>query len=362
MDKSKVIASGYEIELSEACKEIVEYARNNLKKQSPSVMIEAPPGLIQFLSIVKQNLAECTAKYNLKTKTLIRIDPAYGSCDIGLDYALHSSIDIIVHIGHARYPYQYVVNNQYLDLESLERVAKVRIIFVKAEYIGGIRDYIGDLLAALRENNIKRTAIGFTAQHTKLAEKIATELSRKNIRVLARSIVLGCHYYGITKFSKEVDGFIVISGGVFHPLGLGLATRAEKPILHLDPYSPKITDIRGEVERLLKKRYLTILKALDAQSFAIIVGFKLGQYRPWIVNHLIRLASMRRKKVSLLASNIINREYLDNLNPYDYDAYIITSCPRIAIDDLGDYWKPVLTPGEARMVLTKKLENYLFPW
>lgn len=56
---------------------------------------------------------------------------------------------------------------------------------------------------------------------------------------------------------------------------------------------------------------------------------------------------------------------LDNINPdallpyLDLDAFVVTACPRIAIDDSQMYKKPLITPQELEIVLNKrKWEDY----
>ena len=56
---------------------------------------------------------------------------------------------------------------------------------------------------------------------------------------------------------------------------------------------------------------------------------------------------------------------LDNISPdlllpyTNLDAFIVTACPRVAIDDANMYKKPILTPKELEIVLDiRKWENY----
>ena len=49
----------------------------------------------------------------------------------------------------------------------------------------------------------------------------------------------------------------------------------------------------------------------------------------------------------------------DLLLPYNLDAFVMTACPRIAIDDSAMYKKPVLTPNELEIVLgIKEWDEY----
>ena len=52
-------------------------------------------------------------------------------------------------------------------------------------------------------------------------------------------------------------------------------------------------------------------------------------------------------------AQILNMDYIspDRLLPFDLDAYVMTACPRIAIDDSAMYKKPVITPQELEIVL-----------
>lgn len=102
---------------------------------------------------------------------------------------------------------------------------------------------------------------------------------------------------------------------------------------------------------------------MDARRVGIIVGILPGQYRPGIVDALSKLLRRQGIEYYLLYAERVTRETLDNLGSTSFDAYIITSCPRLAIEDFGDYWKPVLTPGEARIVLMHGGPvDYSFPW
>ncbi len=146
---------------------------------------------------------------------------------------------------------------------------------------------------------------------------------------------------------------------MFHPLGLYLATR--KPVIKLDPYTARIEDVTEYGERIYKKRLYKIIQAMDSKTWGIIVGLKTGQYRPWLIERLKKLLEEKDLKYYLLVYDRLEKDSLRAL-PQNIEAFIVTSCPRLPIDDLGDFEKPVLTPGEAIMALTGKLEPYRFPW
>ena len=60
-------------------------------------------------------------------------------------------------------------------------------------------------------------------------------------------------------------------------------------------------------------------------------------------------------------AQILNMDYVspDLLLPYSLDAFVMTACPRIAIDDSAMYKKPVITPDELEIVLgIKEWDDY----
>jgi len=93
----------------------------------------------------------------------------------------------------------------------------------------------------------------------------------------------------------------------------------------------------------------------------IIRGLKLGQNRPTLVNFLKRGLEGKGKKVYVFTNRIVTVEALRNL-PNEVEVFVVTSCPRVLIDDVYNFEKPVLTPGEAKMVISGELDKYIFPW
>ena len=92
----------------------------------------------------------------------------------------------------------------------------------------------------------------------------------------------------------------------------------------------------------------SILPLSKLAAFGIIMSSKKGQLRFDLAIHLKKLI-----KDHGFDAQILNMDYVspDLLLPYDLDAFVMTACPRIAIDDSAMYKKPVLTPDELEIVL-----------
>ena len=115
-------------------------------------------------------------------------------------------------------------------------------------------------------------------------------------------------------------------------------------------------------ERTLRIRYKKMLDAMDARRWGVVVGEEPGQYRPWLINKITGLLRKRGLEYMIIMGRKTDREFISNNDSEWFQAFVITSCPRIPIDDLQDYHKPVLTPGEALMVLQGNIGRYRFPW
>jgi 2-(3-amino-3-carboxypropyl)histidine synthase len=106
----------------------------------------------------------------------------------------------------------------------------------------------------------------------------------------------------------------------------------------------------------LRKRFAKIENSKTAQKFGILVSIKPGQNRKDLALKLKKLCEEKGKEAQIIVSDFIGP---DKLLGFDVDAYVNTACPRIAIDDAGNYDKPMLTPEELEIVLgVRKWENY----
>ncbi len=335
----------YDFELDK----VVEYIR---KVNAKRILLQLPDGLKRYHEYIVDYIES-----KLKdTSVYISLTPTYGACDIAVDEARRLGVDLIVHVGHNKYP--------YYDPE-------VPVIFVNAYYRWRPSVHILNKVSdTLRTLNCKNVAVASVIQHVKNIDYVKEFLQLKGFKVIVpkppRSLsltlgqVLGCEYSSFLNIKGSVDCYLIIAGGIFHALGLWLTTR--KHVIKLDPYEDKVVVIDKVGEKILKKRYVVLMKALDAKSMGIIDGVKPGQHRPWLVKLLEKKALRKGLKVRTYITDYLDIYRLMNIDTCSIDFYVVTLCPRIPIDDLSDYHKPVLTPGEALMILDGDLSNYRFPW
>jgi 2-(3-amino-3-carboxypropyl)histidine synthase len=250
---------------------------------------------------------------------IISGDPCYGACDLSIDLLEYA--DVLVHFGHTpltRHPdVIYEPCRMDFDLKILRKA-----------------------LPLLSE---KRIGLVTTVQHTHRLEEVARELRSLGFeavirpgnsgRTPERGQVLGCTFSAAR--IPGVTEILYIGTGLFHPLGIRLATGLR--VIALDPLSGEASII--DADRFLRKRHALIEKARDATTFGIIVSLKQGQNRYDLARHLTTIG----KRSFLVCMDEVTPAGLLDLG---FPAYVNTACPRLAYDDQILFPVPVLTPIE----------------
>jgi len=185
---------------------------------------------------------------------------------------------------------------------------------------------------------------------------IKTKIAEGDSRISHAGEVLGCNYSSATAIAKEVNTYLLIGSGSFHALGVHLATG--KKVVVLDPNLEEPREVDQMKDKILRQRHSVIERAEKARTFGIIVGEKVGQRRIRRARELRKLLRWKKKDASLV---LMDKFDPDKLKTLGFDAYVSTACPRIAIDDMAMYDRPLLTPQELEIVLgVRKWENYAF--
>lgn len=262
---------------------------------------------------------------------LIDCESCYGACDLCVLESKALGCDKIIHYGHSK-----VVETN-----------------VPVEYVELRQSY--DPTKALSKNleKIREKKIGLvsTLQFLDSLEK-AKEFLRAKGRMVKigkgkfnDGQILGCDISSAKSIEKDVEAFLYIGSGKFHPLGLAL--QIEKPVYALDIEKNELDDLEKLKEKFLKQRYVAIALAKDAQKFGVLISIKPGQMKMNVAMGIKSKLEKKGKKAYLLVFNEIKPEKLIGL---DLDCYINTACPRIAIDNRTDFKKPILNPDEIGFV------------
>ncbi len=321
--------SNHELEIIDVIKKI-----KDLKAEK--VGLQFPEGLkVHAIKIARQIEQETGAL------VIISADPCYGACDVA-DIDMGNSVDVLIHFGHRPLPLNYEIPIIFVDARS------------RMDLLGTVRSSIGLL------NGYKKIGLVTTTQHLHLLNEVADFLEQNGKEILmeegsgtTKGQVLGCNFSSIKDLN--VDAFLYIGSGNFHALGIKLFT--DKPVIVADPYLGEAREIDEIADRILRIRSARIAKAMDAKRFGIIVSSKKGQSRLELARQLKNmLKEVDREGFILLLDDVSPNMLLPFM---DLDAFVMTACPRIAIDDSAMYKKPLLTPPELEIAIGKrKWEDY----
>jgi 2-(3-amino-3-carboxypropyl)histidine synthase len=296
-------------------------------RNAKTVGLQFPEGLKRQGPVLAKELEE-------KSGALVIVsgDPCYGACDI--DEGLLEMVDVLFHFGHSR-----------LSDDD-------RIVFMEYYHEADVEQCVINALPMLGQ----KVGVVTTVQHIHKLDDIVKVLINANkepmvakgdSRIAYPGQVLGCNFSAVP---RGVDSILYVGSGNFHPMGMRLANKV--PVIAADPFTGEARLI--DIEKVMKQRYAVMAKAMDAKKWGIIVGMKSGQRR-------LELA----KKIKELAGDAvlisIKEITPDRLLAFKVDAFVSTACPRIAIDEVGRFPAPVLTPVEFEMVKgIRKWEDLVF--
>lgn len=293
---------------------------------------------LQFPEGLKMQATKIAKKIEKLTNTTVIIsgDPCFGACDVS-DHKMKGIVDLVIHYAHTPLPLNYEVPVLFIEAYS-----DIKLKNILEESLELIKDY-------------SKIAIATTTQHLHQLNEIKDYLEDNGKEVVLGSSkntmkgqVLGCNFSSIKNLDAEITLFI--GSGNFHPLGIYLFTK--NPVLAIDPYNNECKTMKEFADRILRIRFAKITKAKEAKKWGIIVSSKEGQYRMKLAKEIKKEIEDAKMEAYIILADNINPTIL---LPYmELEAFVVTACPRIAIDDAQMYNKPLITPKELEIVLNKK--------
>ena len=297
--------------------------------------------LLQFPEGLKQKAVEIARKYEKEGhEVFLSASACYGACDIAIDEARWLKADKIVHFGHNRFvkedlgiPIEYVEYSVDIDISALKALLphlegyKAIALATTVQHVHQL-----DAMRAFFEKNGKKVLIG------------------KGERAHVPGQVLGCDAGAIISVEKGADAIVFVGHGMFHALAIH-SKDSEKPVLVFNPYDSSVRDVRGEIERLRKRRNGALAAAFSCRRFGILLSTKPGQFNM----ALAKWAKVELEKKGLEADILVANELepLALKNFLAFECYVDTACPRMA-DDSERFGRPILDIGALREFLSLK--------
>lgn len=298
--------------------------------------------LLQFPEGLKQYALEYAKKLESEgNEVVISASPTFGACDLALDEMRHVKADKLIHYGHAEFHHvdanvEYVPFSLDADLSILERSLPSVAQYKKIGLVTTIQ-HIHQL------DDIKR----FYEEHGK-----EVVIGKPHGFAKQNGQILGCDIGSASGIDRQVDAFVYFGGGIFHPLGALLQTT--KPFLVVEPFRNSIEFIDKYRDIYKKRSRGKVLASLDAKRFGIMVSTKNGQHNMALGTMLKNRIEKQGLQAAILVANTFDFDALNNM--MEFDAFVNTACPRIAIDDTDRLRKPLLSANELVEVLSFKSE------
>ena len=276
---------------------------------------------LQFPEGLKRQAADLAS--DLKSAgfgVIVSGDPCYGACDLALDTVTEGQADVLVHFGHAPVDDRPGVIFEPWQVDFDVAVLEHALPLLREKTIG--------LVTTVQHAHLVPAMEAFLASHGYDARAAGGTK-----RTPLRGQVLGCSFAAAKATgAREI---LFVGTGVFHPIGIALATKAR--VIALDPLAGTAQEVSAE--SLLRRRSAVIANARGARSFGIILSTKSGQERRELAERLAGLAP----GAVIVTLREVTPDQLLNLG---FDCYVNTACPRIAYDDQVRFARPVLSPQE----------------
>src|SRR3989338_7275572 len=214
----------------------------------------------------------------------------------------------------------------------------MKLMMVEGRYKGQID------LSKLDASILPRTiGLSTTVQFLDYTEQIKKFLEEKGINVYVDKIrqkyegqLLGCDQGAAVKVKGNVDAFLYIGTGVFHPLGI--AINVNKEVFCYDPLHAIMSKIDAEqVRKYNLQRKGAYLKFLSAKEIGLLVSLKPGQNQFKKAMDLKK--NLKDKNCYIFAFDTLDFNQIENF-PF-VEVWVNTACNRI-LDDYSKFPKPLV--------------------
>lgn len=326
----------YDLEVKRVIKEIK-------RRGARRVLLQLPDGLRPYAFDLAEALRKVTG-----AEIILSGDSCYGACDIALRQVSELNADLLVHYGHssmvsAETPIIYIEARIPIDVASLVKASLPYMVGWKKIGLATTVQHahqLNEVSESLR-NAGKESYIGKGSGKTPLDGQ-----------------VLGCHYTAAITLPSDVDGFLFIGGGKFHPLGLSMSTG--KPVVIANPYNGTVNLLDdSEVMLLAKRRAAALAYAKSAKIVGVLVSSKPGQIALDLAQDVISHLREKGFIAFPIYQDEIKATTLNNFS--EADVFIDTACPRIALDGIAGVDRPILTVPETSVLLGEEKWEDLWP-
>ena len=275
----------------------------------------------------------------------------WGACD----FSVAGDYQYVIHLGHALPPniFRIISRNFRLKRGELNDVIVVNIengptVLFSAVYYEPKPELINKARKALSDlaQSSDKPFIAYALPFKLYAHKIAEILNAP----LAPGPITGCFVH-----FPIPDTVLFIGSGYFYPLTFKLL-RPKTTVYLFDVFRGVVENVDSVYRRYLAMKVKAIQEFGNARLVGIVISRKPGQYRPDLIETLTNRLRRLGKEFVIIDLSEASPDYINNL---PVDAVVNTACPRIGIDDLDRFMKPVVNAGDVLKVNSLDLSNLL---
>lgn len=207
----------------------------------------------------------------------------------------------------------------------------MRAVFIPTQYTGKV-DFNKIELAKLP----KKLGIVTTAQFQSKTKEIIQFLTDNKKEIFIDKLkqrhegqLLGCDQGAALKIQDDVDAFLYIGSGDFHPLGVAMNT--SKEVFLFNPVTSVFSKFdTKEIEKYNKSKKANYAKFLHANRIGIMVSVKPGQYSYKKAVEIRKRLEKQGKECFIFVFDTLDTMEMNNFPFIEF--WISTACPRIADD------------------------------
>ena len=207
----------------------------------------------------------------------------------------------------------------------------MKAVFIHTKYTGEV-----DLSKIEVDKLPAKIGLVTTTQFIDKTTKIKQYLEKNNKEVFIEEgeqrhegQLLGCDVGAAIKIQDNVDAFLYIGSGEFHPLGVAMQTK--KDVFTFNPVSSVFSILdENEIEKYKKNKKVKYIKFLSAENIGIMVTIKPGQYSYNKAKEIKKKLEEKGKKCFIFVFDTLDANEMQNFPFIDF--CVNTACPRIADD------------------------------
>ena len=202
----------------------------------------------------------------------------------------------------------------------------------------------------------KKVGLFASVQFVSLLDKVKEQLKQNNIqfttskadRTNVEGQILGCdNYHNSLNLDGDVDAYLYIGDGKFHPLALVYGQKENKnfkEVICNDPIQKKLFLLTKEdISSILKKYRASLIRFLSSDVIGIIHTIKPGQEQ-----FKASLPIEKKYPNKIFYHFIDNNVSFDQLENFPFiQVCINTTCPRVGFDDQEKFRRGVINLNDA---------------